>query len=231
MQRETLIKHFGPEWADFMAPFAGSEAFSTILDTLKKEKAEGKVVYPEAAAVFRAFRETPLSQVRVVLLGQDPYPKEGYSTGIAFGHAKNLKIAPSLEKIVDAIEVDVYDGLQFEKPNFDTTLESWTKQGILCLNTALTVVDQTPGSHAELWKPFTEFVIERLNTIGRNVIWLAWGAQSQNFAKAVNVFEHFVFSHEHPAKAAREKKPWDCKHFSLVNACIIKNRLGETIKW
>lgn len=231
MNKETIIKYFGEEWVDFMIPFVSSEIFSNIMATLKKEKAEGTVIYPEPGKVFRCFKELPLSKVRVIIIGQDPYPKEGYATGLAFGHAKNLKTAASLEKIIDSVEKDAYGGLNFNKPSFDTTLESWAKQGVLLLNTALTVKDSTPGSHAELWKPFIEHFVKTMNLIAKDIIWLSWGSPAQNFTKDVNPFTNFLFSHSHPAKAAIQKEDWDCKHFSLTNACIVKNGLGEKIVW
>lgn len=231
MQKQTAIKHFGEEWVDFMSGFTSTDTFSNILATLKKEKEEQTVIYPESSNVFRAFRETPLSKVRVVVIGQDPYPKEGYANGLAFAHAPQLKKAASLEMIIDAVEKDCYQGLDFNKPNFDTTLAHWTSQGVLLLNTALTVRQDSPASHSELWEPFTEYVISNLSKISKNLIWLAWGNTAQSFTKDVNPFENFLFHHEHPSAAARAKRAWDCKHFSLTNACIIKNGLGETIKW
>lgn len=231
MQRDTLIKQVGESWADLLAPFAATDTFDGIFAQLKKEKAEGAAIYPAGPNVFRAFRETPLDKVRVILLGMDPYPKEDYANGLAFGHASNLKKAASLEKIIDAVEVDAYAGLNFEKNNFDTTMETWAKQGILMLNTALTVKDSTPGSHTELWNEFTKEVITKLAMISRNLIWLAWGSQAQVVTKDINPFEHFLFTAEHPSKAAKEKKPWSCNHFSIVNSCITINKLGDKIIW
>lgn len=231
MQRQVAAKHFGEEWVDFMSGFTSTETFSNILATLKKEKGEGTVIFPEPANVFRAFRETPLSKVRVVILGQDPYPREGYANGLAFAHAPQLKIAASLEKIIDAIEVDCYDGLNFDKPKFDTTLSHWTKQGVLLLNTALTVKQDVIGSHTELWKPFTEYVCATLSKVSKAMIWLAWGNEAQSFIKEINPFENFIFNFQHPSAAARAKEPWKCNHFSLTNAVITKNNLGDKITW
>lgn len=241
LTRSLIEKHFGASWVDFMSEFAESEQMDTILNTLKAQKASGVTILPDTSIVFRAFRETPLDQVRVVIVGQDPYPRLGYPNGLAFGHGLEAKLnnvivptplAPSLAKIIDAVEVDCYSGLMLEKASFDTTLESWSKQGVLLLNAALTVVENTPASHAELWRDFTTFVLEKLFRVKRSVIALGWGTNAADALKVVNPFFHFMpTTCEHPSAAAKAGRPWPCKHFSETNAVIIANRLGDTIKW
>lgn len=232
MTREVIAKFFGEEWVDFMVPFVQSDSFKGILEFLKTEKAAGKVIFPEQAKLFRCFKDLPLSKVRVVILGQDPYPLEGYSDGLAFSHPMTKKIAPSLEKVIDAIEVEYFNGLNFDKENFNTDLSRWVDQGVLLLNTALTVVEKTPGSHAEIWRPFTQFVVDQLTEVRRDIIFLAWGKQAQSFTEKIHFAKHFVFSCEHPAAAAREKRAWECKHFTLTNACITGSKLeGGLINW
>ena len=231
MNREKIAKIFGDEWVDFMAGFVDTPDFDNILVELKKQKDAGAIIYPEQPQIFRAFKEVPLSKVRVVLIGQDPYPAEGYPNGLAFAHSETKKVAASMEKIIDAIEKDAYSGLNFDKPNFDTELKSWPAQGILMLNSALTVVAKTPGSHKEIWHPFTSYVIDTLSKITRDLIFLAWGKDASTYIEHINFMRHYSFSAEHPSFAAREKRDWNCKHFSLVNATITTNKLGERIKW
>lgn len=246
MTREKIESYFGPEWVDFMVGFMQSEEWTKIEDELKRLTKEKIPFTPGVSSMFRCFKELPLSKVKVVLIGQDPYPTSGgspvskpYANGLAFSHAKDLKIAPSLQMIIDAVEADCYNGLNFDKPGFNTELTQWVEQGVLLLNTALTVplpvgeqkVSDVAGKHADLWKPFTEYVLKQFGAITRDKIFLAWGAKAQEFTKSISVFNHFVFMHEHPAAAAREKRAWVCKHFSTTNACIIANKLGDTIKW
>lgn len=231
MTRDFIVKSFGEEWVDFMTPFVQSDEFTKILTRLREDKAAGAKIYPDALSVFRCFRETPLSQVRVIILGQDPYPIEGYANGLAFSHSMEKKISASLDKIIDAIEVDCYNGLNFSKDKFDTTLDSWVKQGVLLFNVALTVLDSTPGHHAELWKPFTEYFVKTMATVKRDIIWMAWGKQAQAFTEKLHFVTNFVLTEEHPTAAAREKRAWPCIHFSMANAIITGNRLGATIKW
>lgn len=230
--RDKIADIFGETWVDFFAPFVQSEKFDLIMNTIKAEKADGKIIFPEKSTqVFSAFKELPLNQVRIIVLGQDPYPTDGYAIGKAFAHPMDRKVAPSLAKVIDAIEVDSYNGLNFDKEKFDTTLAHWTAQGILLLNTALTVRKKEADSHAELWKEFTQYVVDTIGQVKRDIIWLCWGKNAQNFTEKISPFVHYRFVAEHPAFAARNEKPWDCKHFSLTNAVITANNLGETIKW
>lgn len=235
MKREQIEKLFGPTWVDFLAPFVQSDKFKAILDALgakKKEAEEKKVgIFPDQKNLFRAFKELALPDVRVIILGMDPYPLPGYATGLAFAHPMDKKVAPSLEKIIDAIETDCYDGLQFDKNQFDCTLDHWTKQGILLLNAALTVEEKLPGSHAEIWKPFTTYVIDKLVAVRNDLIFMAWGKDAQTFTANIHFVKHFVLTDEHPSNAAREKRKWACEHFSTANAMITGNKLGEPIKW
>lgn len=232
MNRKLIEEHFGPSWVDFMAPFADSEKMDNILKELKAQKTAGKTILPDTKVVFRAFRETPLDTLRVVIVGQDPYPKNGYASGIAFGYDNDqLPMPPSLVKIKEAVEKDAYGGLQLDPP-FDHTLLRWAHQGVLMFNSALTVVMDEPASHTEIWAPFTQFVMERLQEVTRNVIFLAWGKPAAEALKPVNAFFHFnPAPAPHPSFAARNKEPWACKHFSTVNAIITSNKLGELIKW
>lgn len=245
IKREVIDNLFGPKWTDFMVPFVQSKAFEDILEALKSEKSAGNKVYPsdpenpknDPKLVFRAFNSLPLDEVRVVILGQDPYPIPGYANGLAFAHPTTKKIAPSLEKIIDAIEVDCYNGLDFDKNKFDTELTSWVKQGVMLLNTALTVSHKPAdkyaetNSHAELWRPFTAYVVDTLAKTKRDLIFLSWGKNAQQFTEHIHFVQHFNFLSEHPAFAAREKRAWDTHAFSLTNATIIGNGLGEPIKW
>jgi uracil-DNA glycosylase len=235
MTREKIEQHFGPEWVDFIAPFMQSDKWPPILQELTRMKKAGEPFAPDIPQVFRAFRDTPLSEVRVVLLGQDPYPVKGYATGLAFGHPKEVNLAPSLGKVIDAVEVDCYNGLQMDKPAFDTTLSPWAAQGVLLLNTALTVPEgqakECAGKHEELWRPFTEYVIKKLTEVKNHLIWMSWGQKAQSFTKDISPFLQFLQYFEHPANAAREKRAWECRHFSTANAIIVANKLGKVIQW
>lgn len=231
MKRETIEERFGPEWVDFMAPFLQGPEFKELVGKLKAAKGTGKKIFPDEKLLFQAFKATPFSKVRVVLLGQDPYPIEGYANGLAFSHSMEKKHAASMTKMIDAIEKDCYSGLNLNKDDFDTTLQSWADQGVLLLNTALTVEEKVPGSHAEIWDPFIKYVIKTLNQTRKNLIFLAWGKPASVLTEGLHFVNHFIFTCEHPSFAAQNKRDWECHHFSQTNAVITGNQLGEKIKW
>jgi len=235
LSRALVEQHVGAEWTDLLLPFMASEHMDKILTKIREDKTAGKKVIPAVGNVFRAFRETPLSQVRVVIIGQDVYPKETYSTGIAFGVPESIAPPESLRQIIKAIENDAYAGLNLEPgPNgFDRTLVSWTKQGVLMFNCALTTIEGASGEHQETWRPFAEYVVAALSETKRRLIWLAWGAPAKQITKDINQYlqDHYLLTAEHPSFAGREKRQWTVDHFTRTNAIIIANKLGEPIKW
>jgi uracil-DNA glycosylase len=241
MTREKIEQYFGPEWLDFMAPFMTSKDYWDPINSHLVELTKQKIKFaPGIGQIFRCFKEVPLSKVRVVILGQDPYTAEGYANGLAFAHPKSKKVAPSLAKIIDGIAQDAYGKAiplpQAEHDVFDCELSTWPAQGILLLNTALTVLEgkatEVAGSHEDLWRPFTTYVVKELALVRRDLIWLPWGQKAQAFTKDISFVTHFTRNAEHPSNAAREKRDW--KHgnsFSFTNAVITGNGLGDKIKW
>lgn len=237
MNFEKLRQLVGMNWANLLKPFmvegeSGTCPYGEISTFLQTEKANGINFLPAGPNVFRAFRETPLEHVRVVLLGQDPYFKAGYATGLAFGTEAPGKLPVALQKIVDGLE-DMYNGLDFQTPNRDHSLASWAQQGVLLLNTALTVREGEAGSHAEKWEPFTRFLVKALEEVKVNTIWVPLGKPARETIKDVNSFRNFVFPAEHPTAAARDGgRAWAHNNvFIKVNLCIKLNKLGEQIVW
>lgn len=237
MEYQKLVTQVGEGWADLLKPFMVEApgvdvvAYQAIVTFLKEQKDNGVGYLPAGKDVYKAFRATPLEKVRVVLLGQDPYPKAGFANGMAFATDAD-GMPPSLKVIFDGIEDDMHNGLDFAKPTRQKDLLNWADQGVLLLNTALTVKENEPGSHTEQWKPFTEFFIDQLCSVKRDIIWIALGAPAKKFVDKVNAFRNFIYLAEHPANAAREKRAW--KHnniFTKTNMAIKLNNLGEPIKW
>jgi len=232
MKREIIEKHVGPSWVDFMAPHMQSEEFKELMVFLKNEKDEGKKILPAQGNIFRCFRETPLDKVRVVIIGQDPYPKERDASGLAFSVDRDSDLPVSMQKMFNAIEKDCYDGLVLDKLSWSGNLTRWTEQGVLLLNSALTVVENTPGSHKDKWKSFASYVIGTLNQVKKDVIYIACGTEAQDAIRDVNIFLNYTLMAEHPSFAAREKREWDFKNcFSKTNAIITANQLGDKINW
>lgn len=237
MDHEKLIRVVGTEWAKLLKPFMVKEhgatecPYDAIISYLKEEQKNGNIYYPEGQNVLRCFKETPLETVKVILLGQDPYPRAGFANGLAFG-TDNKDTPPSLKMIFEGLEKDVYDGLDFDVNIKDKTLGAWAQQGVLLLNTALTVKAEDPGSHSKIWLPFTEYLIKAIQEVKKDIVWIGLGAPAREVLKDVNVFRNFVFLAEHPANAGREKRTW--KHnnvFTKTNLAIKMNQLGEEIEW
>lgn len=237
MDHEKLIRVVGQEWSKLLKPFMVKEhgatecPYDAIVNYLKAEQVAGNIYYPEGQHVLRCFKETPLENVRVVILGQDPYPRAGYANGLAFG-TDNKDMPPSLKFIFEGIEKDVYSGLDFNIEIKDKTLAAWARQGVLLLNTALTVKADTPGSHTDIWMPFTEYLIKAIPEIKKQIIWIGLGAPARKALEKINPFTQFVFLAEHPSFANKEKRAW--KHnnvFTKTNLAIKMNQLGEQIEW
>lgn len=194
------------------------------LKRLKKNKKDNQpIIYPKPTDVFRAFRDCPPDKVKVVIIGQDPY-HDGSATGLAFGNRKGAKISPSLRFIMEA------SGTK------DQTLESWVKQGVLLINTTLTVEKGKPNSHKSVWKPFSINMISSIARTCPDAIFLLWGNEAKHF---VNILEHVVPANSmvhaltcsHPASAIYKKnKKWDCDNFIKANI-ILKENGKEPIKW
>ena len=160
---------------------------------------------PAPENVFRAFNKCPYDKCCAVILGQDPYPQKGVATGIAFGNdlTKNPSLSPSLGIILNSVARYSED-----LPNFDTTLESWEKQGILMLNSSLTVRTDQPGSHSEAWKPFIKSLIENLSEKKPNLFWLLLGKRAWDFKDCiVSEGDGNIIMDYHPAYYARNNKP------------------------
>lgn len=238
MEFKKLIDQVGEGWASLLKPFMVEEKpgddieYAKIVKFLKEQKDNNVIYFPEGKNVYKAFRATPLEKVRVVLLGQDPYHVPGYANGLAFSTDME-KLPVSLEVMFDGIENDVYRGLDFKRPKRTGDLMPLAEQGVLLLNTALTVENGKPGSHTDIWKGFTENLIKELTTVKRDLIWISLGAPAKKLTtELVNPFRNFVYLAEHPAAAARAKRKWEHNNvFSKTNMAIKLNNLGEPINW
>lgn len=213
-------------WGEHLRPFIESEECDKIYAKLQADSKAGRIITPEAKNTFRAFKETPFHNTKVVFLLQDPYPavKEGVYTadGIAMSCRNTGKLQPSLEKFYEAVEEISKDTPSFRKND----LAYLCNQGCMMLNTALTVERDKIGSHEELWRPFTRFLLE--DVFGRKrdeVIFVLCGEKSQYFARYINPLQHMIFEIEHPANAARKLRKWEHKDvFKRINKILESNR-------
>lgn len=180
---------------------------------LRAEKAAGKVIYPPAREMFNAFTHTPLEQVRVVILGQDPYHGEGQAHGLCFSVREGVAVPPSLQNIYKEIARD----LSLAIPSHGC-LYHWADQGVLLLNSVLSVEQATAASHrGHGWEQFTDRVIELVNQRCERVVFLLWGAYAQRKGAVIHSDRHLVLKAPHPSPLSAHRGFMGCAHFSQTN--------------
>lgn len=186
-------------------------------------------ICPAKEDVFKAFTLCPMSDCKVVFLGQDPYPQKGVATGILFGNAPDTEdLSPSLQIIKDAV-------IDYTKPHnypieFDNSLESWAKQGILMINSALTVEVNKIGSHTAMWRPFISNLLETLSHYQPGIVYVLFGQQAQTFKPYINPSGNYILKENHPAYYARTGTRMSSDIFKEVNKCL-KQQYNEEIVW
>ncbi len=214
-------------WHDALGAEKQQPYFQHILNTVKAERASGQTVYPPAADVFNAFKATEFGQVKVVILGQDPYHGAGQAHGLAFSVRPEVDIPPSLANIYKELATDI-EG--FHIPNHGY-LQHWADQGVLLLNTVLTVRAHQAHSHAALgWEQFTDRVIAQLNEHRRNVVFMLWGSHAQKKGAFIDRSRHLVLSAPHPSPLSAYRGFFGCRHFSQANAYLQQHGLGA-VDW
>lgn len=187
------------------------------------------VIYPPVDLVFQAFHLTPYNDVKVVILGQDPFHSPGQAQGLAFSVPDNVPIPSSLRNIFKEINNDCYLGLRPSPQSGNLT--KWAQQGVLLLNTCLTVEAGKPNSHKGLgWESFTEAVILQLAEQKHFLVFMFWGAQAQSWAKLVNTRHHLVLMTSHPSGLSAHRGFFGCKHFSRCNDYLKAHHQPE-IQW
>lgn len=190
---------------------------------------QDKQYYPKTENILRAFKETPYEDVKVVILGQDPY-HDGSATGLAFDNVGNrIKISPSLRNIMSELVNEGFETCVNVSPAFGSRLGHLPEQGVLLLNTALTVEPSNPGSHAELWKPFTVELIKELQNKD-NIVWILWGKHAQSYKEYITNETHKTIESAHPSPFSASKGFFGSKPFSKCNGYL--KELGlSSIKW
>lgn len=184
-------------------------------------------IFPPDNLIFEAFKETPFNKVKAVILGQDPYHKVGQARGLAFSVPKGIKIPPSLRNIYKALKNDIED---FQIP-LHGDLSSWAEQGVLLLNTTLTVRENQAGSHQKHgWERFTDKVIQILSNNQEGIVFLLWGNPAKEKIKLIDTNKHYILTAVHPSPLSAHNGFLTCKHFSSTNEFLIKQ--GKTpIDW
>lgn len=223
---DKIYKKLEPTgWNTALRTFIKSNDFIDLLDNLQIEVQQGKRFTPTFKYVFRAFEKTPYDNVKVVVLGQDPYPQINVADGLAFSCSRQKRVEKSLQYIHSAIESTV-DNAQPSVQN----LEYLADQGVLLLNTALTTTIGKPGTHQHYWKPFMSHLLDHLNSEKPDLVYLLLGKKAEFWEDLIE--SDYIIKASHPASAAYAKQhKWDCNDcFNRVNESLALQELPG-IKW
>ena len=215
----------GNDWDKELEVIWNSPNFNKFYNNILKLY-DKEIIYPEKENIFNALKLTPFKDVKVVIVGQDPYHGEGQAHGLSFSVREGVKVPQSLRNIYK----EIYSDLGIVEPN-SGDLTKWAKQGVLLLNASLTVKKDSPASHSKIgWEPFTDYVIKKLNTKEDPIVFILWG----NFARSKKVLitnkRHLVLESAHPSPFSASYGFFGSKPFSKTNEFLKKNNIKE-IDW
>ncbi|MEZ9481104.1 uracil-DNA glycosylase [Vibrio splendidus] len=204
-------------WESIINDERDKEYFQSVLAFVEQQRNSGKTIYPPQEQVFSAFDMTPFESVRVVILGQDPYHGAKQAHGLAFSVLPGVKIPPSLRNMYKELAQDI-DGFEIPSHGY---LDTWASQGVLMLNTVLTVEEAKAHSHAKCgWETFTDAIIAELNQRSEPIIFLLWGAHAQKKGQAIDAGKHHVLTAPHPSPLSAHRGFFGCQHFSTTNKLL-----------
>ena len=215
----------GNDWDILLQDEYQKEYFKKLLNFVKKEY-QTKTIYPKQNEVFNAFRYTSFDNVKVVILGQDPYHGPNQAEGLSFSVSNEVLKPPSLQNIFKELESDL--GISFPKSN---SLKPWAKQGVLLLNAVLTVEEHKPTSHKDKgWETFTDDIIKILNNKQEPVVFILWGAYARNKKSLITNSRHLIIESAHPSPFSARNGFFGSKPLSRTNKFLRENNLKE-IDW
>jgi len=212
-------------WKKSLSKFINFNDIKSILTFISNEKKAGKEIYPNEDLIFNAFNLCKLSNTKVVIFGQDPYPKKDQANGLAFSSKSSIKTPKSLANIFKEIESDI--GVK----NIIPDLTYWASQGVLLLNKSLTVESGKPQSHSNIgWDILTESTLRLLKEKKKNIVYLLWGNEAKKFKNLIDCKNNLVLHTSHPSPLSSYRGFFGCKHFSTTNRYLLSNNLKE-IDW
>jgi uracil-DNA glycosylase len=224
MRSETIQMH--PSWKKVLEPEFQQDYMLKLKDFLKKEIAQGKIIYPKGPDYFHALNSTPFEKVRVVILGQDPYHGPDQAHGLSFSVKPGVPIPPSLVNIFKELKSDL--GVP---PSHHGYLQFWAEQGVLLLNTVLTVEQGQAASHQNKgWEHFTDRIIQLLNEKREGLVFLLWGAHAQKKGRNIDREKHLVIETAHPSPLSAHRGFFGSRPFSKINE-YLKSRGEPPIHW
>jgi uracil-DNA glycosylase len=213
-------------WKEVLEDEFKKSYFKQITEHIKTEKEQGKIIYPPGPLIFNAFKHTPVDNVKVVILGQDPYHGPGQAMGLSFSVPKGVPPPPSLVNIFKELLDDV--GVPIAKSG---DLTPWADRGVMLLNASLTVRAHEPMSHSKIgWHIFTDAVISKISELKQNVVFLLWGKFAQEKRELLDTKKHHILKAAHPSPLSASHGFFGCKHFSKTNSYLMKNGI-DPIDW
>ena len=214
-------------WTDVLGQEKQQPYFQQIMRFVESERSAGKIIYPPKKDVFNAFNITKLDKVKVVILGQDPYHGPNQAHGLSFSVLPGVKTPPSLANMYKELATDISE---FVIPQHGF-LESWAKQGVMLLNTVLTVEQAKAHSHAKIgWEQFTDTVIQELSDHCDGLVFLLWGSHAQKKGLVIDKQKHHVLNAPHPSPLSAYRGFFGCKHFSQTND-LLTQQGKSPINW
>jgi len=228
--RSKLVDKLRPSgWSVKLRGFIQGKEFSDIIEKLHELRQSGKRFTPPLKYVFRAFEECPIGELKVVIIGQDPYPHMGVADGIAFSCSLTDKPQPSLKEILKAVNNTCYPE---NHESMDPDLKRWANQGVLLLNYALTCEMEKPGTHYDVWKEFIIYLLDMLSLTHNGLIFILMGKKAEELESLIGP-QHYVFKTTHPAYAIKKNISWECEDvFNKTNEILLKNNGPDyRIEW
>ena len=211
-------------WTEILAPIKNTEYFENLWDKVKEKYSQDKC-FPPPKQIFRALELTSFEDVKVVIIGQDPYHNDFQANGLCFSVSEKVSSPPSLKNIFKELEDDL--GISRTNPELD----DWAKQGVLLLNATLTVKAHEPNSHKDLgWEKFTDFIIKEISDKKENVVFVLWGAFAQKKEELINSSKHFIIKSPHPSPFSVYRGFYGSRPFSKINN-FLQSKNIEKISW
>ena len=219
------MTHFKSGWSDYLNPEKDKHYYKALDSYLRSNKNVN--IYPPKDSWFKALEYSSFDKTKVIILGQDPYHQEGQAEGLSFSVPKGIVIPPSLRNIFKELQSD---DVSFSKPEHGN-LVSWANQGVLLLNSVLTVEQNSPASHANKgWENFTDKVIKILSGNKNNLVFILWGAYANKKSELIDSSKHLILSAPHPSPLSAYKGFFGSRHFSKTNN-YLESANQETIDW
>jgi uracil-DNA glycosylase len=225
VNNEFLFNQVNNEWLSIFKNEINKKYFKFIIEELEN-CAEENILCPSPKNIFKAFKKTSFSNLKVVIVGQDPYHGRGQANGLSFAVSNDQITPPSLKNIFNEIENDLK-----KRPNTKKNLESWADQGVLMLNSSLSVKSGKPNSHQNLgWNKFTDKILKHISENKNNVVFFLWGNFAKQKQELIDRNKHLILSSSHPSPLSSYISFDGCKHFSKSNKYLKQNNLNE-INW